>query len=293
MPMKSQAQRAFLHIHHPDIADRWEKETPKGKKLPKHVGESAPSMSSVFGEAEDTDREMARASRSEEQQAIRDYDRREQDAEDPELKKAFRHARGEEEEHDELFQKWLGEDGLDEGPRHLEKTPYAPEPDPDSYLTFQSPEGYHLLTPEGNEQWWPNEADRDRYFQWHQGMSGVQNIRQVEPASPKMAEVFQVSEAPIQNRPPPGSQLVNPTEWNKLGQMGQSLNQGLKAMQSAGQTTKVYKTPGGDRVAFPDSAAPGRGPLKADTTKGVWTPMTGSATGTPTPPATPFTTTVK
>ena len=35
--MKSQAQRAYLHIHHPEIAKRWEKETPKGKKLPRHV----------------------------------------------------------------------------------------------------------------------------------------------------------------------------------------------------------------------------------------------------------------
>lgn len=52
MPMKSQAQRAFMHIHHPGIAKRWEKETPKGEKLPKHVGESdnreVPSMSNVF-----------------------------------------------------------------------------------------------------------------------------------------------------------------------------------------------------------------------------------------------------
>ena len=39
MPMQSQAQRAFLHIHHPEIARRWEKHTPKGKKLPKHVSE--------------------------------------------------------------------------------------------------------------------------------------------------------------------------------------------------------------------------------------------------------------
>jgi hypothetical protein len=37
MPFKSQAQRAYMHIHHPRIADRWEDHTPKGKKLPKHV----------------------------------------------------------------------------------------------------------------------------------------------------------------------------------------------------------------------------------------------------------------
>lgn len=40
MPMRSQAQRAFMHIHHPGIASRWEKETPKGK-LPKHVSEES------------------------------------------------------------------------------------------------------------------------------------------------------------------------------------------------------------------------------------------------------------
>ena len=37
MPMKSQAQRGFLWARHPEIAKRWEKHTPKGKKLPKHV----------------------------------------------------------------------------------------------------------------------------------------------------------------------------------------------------------------------------------------------------------------
>jgi hypothetical protein len=37
MPMKSQAQRAYLHIHHPKVAAKFEKETPKAAKLPKHV----------------------------------------------------------------------------------------------------------------------------------------------------------------------------------------------------------------------------------------------------------------
>jgi len=40
MPFKSQAQRAYMHIHHPKVAARWEKHTPKGKKLPKRIGES-------------------------------------------------------------------------------------------------------------------------------------------------------------------------------------------------------------------------------------------------------------
>lgn len=38
MPFKSQAQRKYLYARHPDVAKRWEKETPKGKKLPKRKG---------------------------------------------------------------------------------------------------------------------------------------------------------------------------------------------------------------------------------------------------------------
>jgi len=37
MPMKSQAQRAYLHIHEPQVAAEFEKKTKKGAKLPKHV----------------------------------------------------------------------------------------------------------------------------------------------------------------------------------------------------------------------------------------------------------------
>jgi hypothetical protein len=37
MPFKSQAQRAFMHAVHPQIAKEMESKTPKGKKLPKHV----------------------------------------------------------------------------------------------------------------------------------------------------------------------------------------------------------------------------------------------------------------
>jgi len=36
MPFKSQAQRGFMYAKHPEIAKRWEKETPAGK-LPEHV----------------------------------------------------------------------------------------------------------------------------------------------------------------------------------------------------------------------------------------------------------------
>ena len=40
MPFKSQAQRAFMHIHHPEIAKRWEAHTPD-KKLPQHANKEA------------------------------------------------------------------------------------------------------------------------------------------------------------------------------------------------------------------------------------------------------------
>jgi len=34
--MVSRAQRAYLWMHHPEIAREFEAATPKGKKLPKH-----------------------------------------------------------------------------------------------------------------------------------------------------------------------------------------------------------------------------------------------------------------
>jgi len=36
VPFKSQAQRGFMYVHHPKLAKKFEKETPKGK-LPEHV----------------------------------------------------------------------------------------------------------------------------------------------------------------------------------------------------------------------------------------------------------------
>lgn len=37
MPFKSEAQRRWMHANHPEMAKRWEKHTPKGKKLPEKV----------------------------------------------------------------------------------------------------------------------------------------------------------------------------------------------------------------------------------------------------------------
>lgn len=41
MPMKSKAQRAYLHANKPKVAKKFEKETPKGKKLPKRASRTA------------------------------------------------------------------------------------------------------------------------------------------------------------------------------------------------------------------------------------------------------------
>lgn len=37
MPFKSQKQRKWMYENEPDMAKRWEKDTPKGKKLPVRV----------------------------------------------------------------------------------------------------------------------------------------------------------------------------------------------------------------------------------------------------------------
>lgn len=37
MPFKSESQRKWMYKNKPDMAKKWQKETPKGKKLPKKV----------------------------------------------------------------------------------------------------------------------------------------------------------------------------------------------------------------------------------------------------------------
>ena len=44
MPFKSSAQRAYLFSKRPDVAEKFEKETPKGKELPHHVKPSGLKM---------------------------------------------------------------------------------------------------------------------------------------------------------------------------------------------------------------------------------------------------------
>jgi len=53
MPMKSQAQRKLLHAKDPALAQRFEKETPKGKalppKLPRHSKTNMPTFKTAPG----------------------------------------------------------------------------------------------------------------------------------------------------------------------------------------------------------------------------------------------------
>lgn len=37
MPYKSKAQQRYMHAQHPDIAKRWDKETPDYSKLPNRL----------------------------------------------------------------------------------------------------------------------------------------------------------------------------------------------------------------------------------------------------------------
>jgi hypothetical protein len=43
MPFKSQKQRAWMYSQKPEMAKRWESETPKKAKLPEYVGNSTKS----------------------------------------------------------------------------------------------------------------------------------------------------------------------------------------------------------------------------------------------------------
>lgn len=49
MPFASQAQRRYMYLKHPEIAKRWEKETPEKPKLPQHV-EAAETEGSESGD---------------------------------------------------------------------------------------------------------------------------------------------------------------------------------------------------------------------------------------------------
>lgn len=49
MPFKSTAQKGFLYARHPDLAEKFQAETPKGVKLPGHVKKPADKKITLYG----------------------------------------------------------------------------------------------------------------------------------------------------------------------------------------------------------------------------------------------------
>lgn len=49
MPFKSSSQKGWMYANEPEMAKRWQKETPKGKKLPKKVSKSGNKNKFSFG----------------------------------------------------------------------------------------------------------------------------------------------------------------------------------------------------------------------------------------------------
>lgn len=49
MPFVSDKQRKWMHIHHPGMARRWDRHTPKGKRLPRHVDEEELAVAAMRG----------------------------------------------------------------------------------------------------------------------------------------------------------------------------------------------------------------------------------------------------
>lgn len=47
MPYVSQAQRRFMHVKHPEIAKRWDKEFPNQKGLPERIGSKHKQAQSI------------------------------------------------------------------------------------------------------------------------------------------------------------------------------------------------------------------------------------------------------
>lgn len=58
-PFKSSAQRSYLHAKKPKVAAEFEKDTPKGAKLPKHVGDKSNFHRKLAGKKPDPKEEAA------------------------------------------------------------------------------------------------------------------------------------------------------------------------------------------------------------------------------------------
>jgi hypothetical protein len=131
-------------------------------------------------------------------------------------------------------------------------------------------------------------VDGDVFGQTYEPVGDDQEVEVDD--TPPMESVFKVRED-LQDlsatKPPPGSKPLKAGELNTLGQTGASAQKGLDALQQAGQDVDAFKTPDGQFMAYPKMGGPASTPLRADMTKGgLWSPVTGSASGSLTHPMT-------
>ena len=49
MPFRSEAQRKYLWMHHPEVAKEFSEHTPKGAKLPEHVKDRKRTARKAYG----------------------------------------------------------------------------------------------------------------------------------------------------------------------------------------------------------------------------------------------------
>lgn len=148
---------------------------------------------------------------------------------------------------------------IDDAPEVVEPDPLSHEPAPaqPGDLEFTWPE------PEGEYRELPSASARKMYPDLWKG----------EGRTPRLREVFGINELPIPGRPPAGSQVKKPTEWTAMGQVGSQLQKGLDAFKNTGNELTAYDTPDGQTLAFPKETSPGNPVMRADPTKGVWTPV--------------------
>lgn len=309
MPFRSEDQRKWMHIHHPKMADRWEKHTPKGKKLPKHVDEAAQKWAVFYDSNPDSpydgesemmagpfdDVEQAKAAL---QTIRRRYPRHTLKFSVGEYGKDIGFGPANEDFEPEPSDEDLtGEEGF-ENTGDIPENPDLPQPrdEGEEYekiaptWALKMDEPFEVETIEG-----PMDGKAGDYLA--QGPEGDMWVvdgdvfdKTYEPAAstdefevddgPAMESVFRVKEDLrdlSSTKPPPGSKPLKAGELNTLGQVGQSAQKGLDALNQAGQDVDAFKTPDGQFMAYPKMGGPNQAPFRADMTKGgLWSPMTGS-----------------
>lgn len=66
--------------------------------------------------------------------------------------------------------------GLAKADAPRNRSPFYQQPDPENYLTYQSPMGFHLVEPKGDEQWFDTAPKRDAFLEWHREGTGRQGV---------------------------------------------------------------------------------------------------------------------